>query len=93
MVRYRVKPERVDENEALVRGVYEELARTKPDGLRYATFQLDDGATFLHVAYHEGDGSPLTGLPAFARFQEGITDRCDEQPLVSELRRIGSYGL
>ncbi len=26
MVRYKVKPERVEENEALVRAVYEELA-------------------------------------------------------------------
>ena len=27
MVRYRIKPDRVEENEALVRAVYDELAR------------------------------------------------------------------
>jgi hypothetical protein len=36
LVRYRVKPELVEENEQLVRDVYAELARARPDGLRYA---------------------------------------------------------
>jgi len=35
IVRYKVKPDRVDENVALVRAVYEELERTKPAGLRF----------------------------------------------------------
>jgi hypothetical protein len=93
MVRYRVKPDRAEENEALVQAVYEELAQTKPEGFRYATFRLDDGVSFVHVALQEGEESPLPGLPAFQRFQQGIADRCDEPPAVSELRRIGSYGL
>ena len=50
MVRYKVKPDRVAENEALVRAVYEELAATEPAGLRYATFRLEDGVTFVHLA-------------------------------------------
>ena len=40
MVRYRVKPDHVERNEALVRAVYDELHRTAPGGLRYATFRL-----------------------------------------------------
>jgi len=95
LVRYRVKPERVAENEELVRAVYDELHRTEPSGLRYATFQLDDGVTFVHIALEEaGDGdNPLTALPAFRRFQQNIAERCDEPPTVSELREIGSYQL
>ena len=50
MVRYKVKPDRAAENEALVRAVYEELARTPPAGLRYATFALDDGVSFVHLS-------------------------------------------
>ena len=50
MVRYRVKTDRVEENERLVGGVYEELAQEKPDGFRYGTFKLDDGASFMHLA-------------------------------------------
>ena len=95
MVRYRVKPEQAEENEELVRAVYDELERTRPAGLRYATFQLDDGVSFVHLASTEtGDGhNPLSEVRAFKRFQEGIRDRCDEPPVATELREIGSYRL
>jgi hypothetical protein len=93
MVRYRVKPERVAENEELVRAVYDELARTDPAGLRYATFKLDDGVGFVHLASTEEGHNPLSQVKAFQRFQENIGDRCDEAPVVSELREIGSFRL
>jgi hypothetical protein len=90
MVRYKLKPDRVTENEELVRAVYAELHRTEPDGLRYATFQLEDGVSFVHLASTETeDGhSPLSELQAFKRFQENIDDRCDEAPVVTELREM-----
>jgi hypothetical protein len=93
MVRYKVKPGRAAENEQLVRAVYEELARTKPDGLRYATYRLDDGVTFVHVATNEtADGrSRLTEVEAFKRFQEHIAERVEEAPVVTEVSQIGSY--
>ena len=90
MVRYRVKPDQVAANEQLVRDVYDELARTRPDGLRYGTFKLDDGVSFVHLAVH-GEENPLRRVEAFQRFQQGIGDRCDELPVVTELQEIGSY--
>jgi hypothetical protein len=93
MVRYKVKPDRAAENEALVRAVYEELQRTRPAGLHYATFALDDGVSFVHLSSIETeDGrNPLADVEAFARFQEGIGDRCEEAPVVAQLREIGSF--
>ena len=94
MVRYRVKPDQAERNAELVRAVYEELRGTQPDGFRYATFRLDDGVSFVHFAIETGDGqSPLPSLPAFQRFQEGIRERCDEPPVVSELSEVGSFRL
>lgn len=92
MVRYKVKPDRVEENEALVRAVYEELGRVEPAGLRYATFALEDGVSFVHLAETE-EGNPLVELEAFKRFQEGIRERCDEPPVATEIREIGSFRL
>jgi len=91
MVRYKVKPDRVAENEQLVRAVYEELRRVAPAGLRYATYRLDDGVSFVHVSSSEDERSPLPGLEAFRRFQENIRDRCEEQPVVTEVSEIGSF--
>jgi len=93
MVRYTVKVDRVEENEALVRAVYDELHRTAPAGLRYATFRLADGVSFMHLAVTETDDgrNPLLDLEAFARFQQAIGERCEQPPVVTELHEIGSY--
>jgi len=91
IVRYKVKPDEVATNEQLVRAVYDELDRAQPTVFRYATFQLDDGVSFVHLAAQEGDENPLAELDAFQRFQANIRDRCDEAPVVTEMREIGSF--
>lgn len=95
IVRYKVKRDQVAENERLVRAVYDELHQTRPEGLRYATFQLEDGQSFVHLASTETESgqNPLSEVEAFKRFQEDIADRCEEPPLVTGLREIGSYRL
>jgi quinol monooxygenase YgiN len=92
MVRYKVKPEQVARNEELVRAVYTELHQAEPGGLRYATFKLPDGVTFVHLADTNGEGTPLTGLAAFKAFQAELRERCDEPPVLSELSEVGSFG-
>ena len=91
MVRYKVKPDRVAENEELVRAVYAELHETAPEGLRYATFALEDGVSFVHIAATEDGANPLGQVQAFKRFTAEIGERCDEPPVTSALREIGSY--
>jgi hypothetical protein len=91
VVRYKVKPAAVAENERLVRDVYDELEAVAPAGLRYATFKLGDGVSFVHIAQTEDGHTALPELAAFQRFQEGIRERCDEPPLVSGSEVIGSF--
>ena len=95
MVRYKVKPEFAANNEELVRRVYEELHQTAPAGIRYATFVLEDGVSFVHLASFDSDDSqnPLMDVAAFRAFQEQIGERCDEPPQAVNLREVGSYGL
>jgi hypothetical protein len=80
-----------DENQRLVEQVFAQLAKEDPGGLRYATFRLVDGVTFVHVAVSEGEVNPLSRSSAFAEFQREINDRCVEQPAPSEATLIGSY--
>jgi hypothetical protein len=93
MVRYKVKSECAEENERLVRAVYEELARTAPAELRYATFCLEDGVSFVHLASNETeDGhSPLSAVKAFQEFVAGVSGRCVEPPVTSDLHEVGSF--
>jgi hypothetical protein len=91
MVRYRVRPDEAERNEQLVRAVYEELHRADPAGFRYATFRLDDGVSFVHIAESEGAENPLAEIEAFKEFQKGIADRCDDPPVVAQLTEVGSF--
>jgi hypothetical protein len=95
IVRYRVKPGRAEENAELVRAVYAELAEVQPPAFRYATFALDDGVSFVHVAFlNDGEGAPLPQLASFQAFQREIAERCDDPPQVTSLTSlVGSYGL
>jgi hypothetical protein len=92
IVRYKVKPELVGENEQLIRTVFEELARVQPAGLRYASFKLADGVSFVHVASIETpEGNPLTALASFKAFSRDIAARCDEAPVALDAEPIGNY--
>jgi hypothetical protein len=93
IVRYTVKPGEAEHNAELVRAVYRELAELRPQGFSYATYLLDDGTTFVHVATQEGEGeNPLRRIAAFAAFQDGISDRCESQPVVSRGEQVGGFG-
>jgi hypothetical protein len=93
MVRYRVKPDRAAENEQAIVKVFEQLAREQPGGLRYASFKLDDGVTFVHVALDEEvqGASALGEFSEFKAFTAGVLDRCEEGPVVTKLTVVGSY--
>ena len=92
MVRYKTTAAGGDTNTALVRAVFEELRLRAPGGLRYASYRLADGVTFIHIASVETpEDNPLTGLPSFKAFQSQLKDRCVEPPVVTELSVVGSY--
>lgn len=94
MVRYRVRPDRVAENETLVRAVYEELDRVRPEGLRYATFKLADGVSFMHLVIETDQPGRILGqIAAFKAFTADIEGRCDEPPVATEVTLVGSYGV
>src|SRR4051812_18290441 len=93
MVQYKVKADRIDEHEALIRDVFSELERTAPEGIRYGAFKRADGRRFVHFAFVAADKNPLDAIVAFKAFGERIKERCDELPEVIDLTEIGSFGL
>jgi hypothetical protein len=92
VVRYRTRADAGDENQRLVERVFAELARNDPGGLRYATFRLADGVSFVHVAVQEGAVNPLEHTAAFAEFTREIGQRCVEPPVVTNATLVGAYG-
>jgi hypothetical protein len=91
IVRYRTRPRRPTRTSRLVRAVFASLTEASPAGLAYATYRLDDGATFVHVAHFDGPENPLATLPAFADFQRDLADRCVEPPAPTAATIVGTY--
>ena len=92
LVRYKTKPERVQENAQLIARVFVELKAKSPDGVRYLCLRLDDG-TFVHFAAVESTNGahPITSLDAFRAFQSGIKERCMEFPQAGDAIMVGNY--
>jgi hypothetical protein len=69
LIRYQTKRERTAENRALVEGVFEELAKARPEKVHYLVLELDDGS-FAHLVARPADSgpNPLLALPAFQAF-------------------------
>jgi len=93
VVRYKLKPERVEENVAYVRKVFEQLVRESPPGLRYCSIQLEDKVSFVHVSAVDDSlpSNPLTSLAAFKEFTARIADRCEEPPKAMSGGFVGAY--
>ena len=91
MIRYKVKRDQVERNLELLRVVYEELESTQPDGLRWATFQLENEVSFVDFVEVEDGPGPFQQLPAFQRFRGTRDERCDGPPVVTELHEVGSF--
>ena len=92
MVRYKVKPGRTQENQELIERVFADLKRTNPAGLGYASFKLDDGVSFMHIArLTDTKDNPLTKLAAFQAFLEKHDERCEEAAVATPVTEVGSY--
>ena len=92
IVRYKTSEAQAAANEALVHAVFDELRSRQPAGLRYATYRLADGVSFVHIATLDAaEQNPLVTLPSFQAFQEQIKDRCTEPPVVTELFAVDGY--
>ena len=72
---------------------FADLAQSAPEGLRYATFQAEDGVSFTHVVSFETEegNDPFGSTPAFEQFQADLKDRCEEPPVATFVSLVGSY--
>ncbi|MEV4246713.1 hypothetical protein AB0J63_25230 [Streptosporangium canum] len=93
MIRYRVRADSVDRSPELLRAVYDDLARSRPNELRYETYRLDDQASFVAVIETDGDpaAAPHHRLASFQRYRAALSAICVDGPTVNFLNEVGSY--
>ena len=88
LVRYRVKPEKIEENQRLIEGVFRELHAKSPSDVRYLVIKLSDG-TFFHL--FEDGSRTIPTLDAFAAFRDGGEQRRLDEPQQLEVTVVGNY--
>ncbi|MGZ3763660.1 MAG: hypothetical protein ACXVB0_21345 [Mucilaginibacter sp.] len=73
-VQYTAKPEYVAKNKANITKVMNDLRAINNPGLKYSTYLLDDGKTFMHFTHFENDEAHqvLRGLESFKIFQSEL---------------------
>lgn len=91
LVTYTVKQGREEENAALVRTVFEELAATRPEGFRYAVFYLPDSRQFIHLYTDEGSESGVQALASFEAFALEAAERHEQPATPTHPELIGDY--
>lgn len=92
LLRTKVNPEAASEVEAAVKTLFTALEEARPQGLRYSSYRLLDGVTYVVVLdIAEGIENPLPGVPAFLEFQEALKGWLVEPPVPEPVTVIGDY--
>jgi hypothetical protein len=92
MVQAKIRRESVSDVEAAAKRMFAAIDAAQPEGLRYASFLLPDGETFLALLQlDDGVENPLPGFPEFREFLEGVEASRAEPANVQPLTVIGSY--
>jgi hypothetical protein len=89
IVTYRVQDGRAEENSSYVRAVMAELEASRPDGVSYSVFLLEDGVTFVHLV--DGESGALLATDAFQRFTSTLADRQAATPEARSATLVGRY--
>ena len=93
IIRYKLKADRVADNERLIREVFGQLREKKLPGVKYAVYKQADGVSFVHIISYttEQAHKAFTDMPAFQAFQAQAKDRFEEAPVTSGSEEIGAY--
>ncbi|WP_315766980.1 MULTISPECIES: hypothetical protein [unclassified Bradyrhizobium] len=90
VVRYKVKPEKVEENQRLIQEVFAELSAEAPVGLQYLVLRLEDGS-FVHLASVADNAPELATFAAFQRFRRDAAARRLTAPDSQKATIVGTY--
>jgi hypothetical protein len=92
-VQYKVKPEYVEINKRNVEQVMADVKALNNADLKYCTFQLPDGVSFMHLSFaaNEEATKVLGGLDSFNKFRKQLKEEgAETMPVAEELDLVAS---
>ncbi|WP_369261026.1 hypothetical protein [Streptomyces sp. R35] len=92
MVRSTAKPESVGELEEALKKMFAAIERERPAGVRYASYRLPDGVTYVaQLELADGVENPLPAIAEFREFQAGLKDWLAGPPSAERFEIRGAY--
>ncbi|WP_330306368.1 MULTISPECIES: hypothetical protein [unclassified Streptomyces] len=92
MVRSTAKPEFVGELEEALKKMFTAIERERPAGVRYASYRLPDGVTYVaQLELADGVENPLPAIAEFREFQAGLKDWLAGPPSAEQFEIRGAY--
>jgi quinol monooxygenase YgiN len=92
LINYIVKPEKADENTALIKQVFAQLREAQIKGVKYSVYKMSENV-FVHVAQfeHEAAHQQFISLESFRTFGKNMAERQIEKPVTTNIEEIGSF--
>jgi len=91
-IHYIIREDKVSENIARVKEVFNSLNRTPIKGMSYSSYLVGDNL-FVHIARFEDDAviSDFSTQIEFQKFVDELEFRLKEEPIENHIREIGFY--
>jgi hypothetical protein len=92
-VQYTTSPEYAATNQKNIREVVEELKQINHPGIKYSTYLLPDGKTFMHFDQFENEAAHeyLQSLESFKKFATELwASQLEVEPVLDLLSTVGS---
>ena len=90
LIRYRVHPGELERHLELLHAVHAELAETNPRGMRWESFRLEDGVSFVDLVTVDAPGR-FSRLRSWSPFRATLDERCEEPPTMTDLHPIAAF--
>jgi len=89
-VQYTVKEEYVEENKKKIAAVMNELKEKNNPDVKYSSFLLDDGKSFMHLVFYNSDDAKNlpSELESFKQFQASLKENIEVPPKVEKFNLV-----
>lgn len=91
-VQYTVQPDFAEQNKENIEVVMSELRALNNNDLKYASYVLDDGKTFMHLVHHNSKNAEHlpASLESFKHFQTQLKAHLEIPPKAEILELVES---
>ncbi len=91
IIRYKVRPDEVRQNIALLLEFFKELEIAPPPDLTYEAYILEDGVSFVQIVDSPNGAQSFGHLSSYRKYRDTVAARCINPPEMVTMTTIGCF--